>query len=128
MGSTVMAGSDFPNPERSKMKLPGFARCMLETILRAHTFGSSNSSALTKTGVTPQRRFILRTTAGSVDNAKIGGDNLVEDTTDADFPPRLLTTTAQTAISRVMFAMAFATDCLSGSEEIKLALNELAAD
>lgn len=101
---------------------------MSETIFRAHTFGSSNPSALTKTGVTPQSRFILRTTAGSVDKAKMGEDNLVEETTDADFPPRLLTTTAHTSMSRVMFAIAFATDCLSGSEEMKLALNALASD
>ena len=101
---------------------------MLETNFRAYIFGSSNSSALTKTGVTPQRRFILRTIVGSVDKAKMGEDNLVDDTTDADLPPRLLTTTAHTSMSRVMFAIAFATDCLSGSDEMKLAVNALAAD
>ena len=101
---------------------------MLETNFRAYIFGSSNSSALTKTGVTPQRRFILRTMAGSVDKAKMGEDNLVDETTDADLPPRLRTTTAHTLMSRVMFAIAFATDCLSGSDEMKLAVNALAAD
>lgn len=58
----------------------------------------------------------------------MGEDSLVEETTEADLPPRLLTTTAHTSMSRVMFAIAFATDCLSGSEEMKLALNALAAD
>ena len=65
---------------------------------------------------------------GSVDKANIGEDNLVDETTDADLPPRLRTTTAHTSMSRVMFAIAFATDCLSGSDEMKLAVNALAED
>ena len=81
---------------------------MLETNFRAYIFGSSNSSALTKTGVTPQRRFILRTMAGSVDKAKIGEDNLVDETTDADLPPRLLTTTAHTfLVIAIIYTISF---------------------